>query len=438
LEANPQRLNCPTSRDNIVSSKKQSFSFEKNRKILLDKIFNKRNILCVSNFQRRRHEMKKRIFIVLVVCLAFVLTTWADKPPKDELWKLGESIVVMTHNVYVGGYVDRILDAEDPTLIPFLVAQTFAEMESTNFNYRAEALADEIMRGKPHLVGLQEISTIYRQSPGDYLLGGTQPATDLVFDYLQILRDAIAARGLEYKVAGIIQNFDVEMPMFVGQDPEDPQCYDDVRLIDFDVILARNDVKISAKKEENYTDHINLMGIIPILRGYVAVKAKVGHKNYWVANTHLEPDDPLVKQNQAMELITFLQKKKHPVIVIGDLNAPAPEDPTYQTFLANGYVDAWTRNLVTPKTPGFTNSSNPDPELGPILRDPDRNLDQRIDLILVKSQIGICGYHFIGPVWAYVVGDELEDRIYFEYEDFYPWLWPSDHAGVIALLWIPY
>jgi hypothetical protein len=380
--------------------------------------------------------MKKRIFMVLVVCLAFVLTTWADKPPKDELWKLGESIVVMTQNVYVGGYVDRIVHAEDPNEIPFLVTQTFMEMLSTNFYYRAEAIADEVMKRKPHLVGLQEISTIYRQSPGDAVYGGTTPAEDLIFDYLQILRDAIAARGLEYEIAGLIKNFDVEMPMFVGPDPYDPLCYDDVRLIDFDVILARNDVKISAKKEENYTDHINLMGAIPILRGYVAVKAKVGHKNYWVANTHLEPDDPFVKQNQAMELITFLQKKKHPVIVIGDLNAPASEDATYQTFLENGYVDAWTRNLVTPKTPGFTNSSNPDPELGPILRDPDRILDQRIDLILVKSQIGICGYHFIGPVWAYVVGDELDDMIL--NPDDGTMMWPSDHAGVIALLWIPY
>jgi len=388
--------------------------------------------------------MKMRVFIVLLVCLAFVLTTWADKPPKDELWKLRKmgrnqnSIVVMTRNVYVGGHVDRILEAADPNAIPFLVTETFMEMLSTNFFYRAEALADEIMEGKPHLIGLQEISTIYTQSPGDYLLGGTQPATDLVFDYLQILREALTARELEYEVAGIITNFDVEMPMFVGPDPYNPLDYDDARLIDFDVLLARKDVEIFDVVEQNFADSIKLMGFIPILRGYVAAKIKVGRKMYWVASTHLEPEDPEVKQNQGVELITFLQNKELPIIVLGDLNTPAPTDQTYQTFLANGYVDTWVKNLVKPIIQGNTASSDPDLPLGPILRNPSRILDHRIDLILVKSQTGISGYHSIGPVWSYVVGDELNDRFYFEYDGLYPWLWPSDHAGVIALLRIPY
>ena len=381
--------------------------------------------------------MKKRILIVLLVCTALVITIWGDKPPKDELWNIRQnsndpnSIVVMTRNIYVGGYVDRILHATDPNQIPFLVTETFQEILSTNFYYRAEALADEIMKGKPHLVGLQEISKIYRQTPGDYLLGGLQPATDLVFDYLQILQDAIAARGLEYHVAGIIENFDVEMPMFVGPNPYNPLDYDDARLIDFDVILARKDVKILDVVEKNYWDYINLMGVIPILRGYVAVKAKVGHKKYWVANTHLEPDDPGVKQNQGIELITFLQNKTLPVIVLGDLNTPVPDDPTYQTFLANGYVDTWKRNRVRPRTPGLTSPHHY------LLRNQEIMLNQRIDLILVKSQMGIGGFHhIIGPVWAYVVGDELEDMI-LNPEDG-TMMWPSDHAGVIALLRIPY
>jgi hypothetical protein len=388
--------------------------------------------------------MKMRVFIVLLVCLAFVLTTWADKPTKDELWKLRKmgrnqnSVVVMTRNVYVGGHVDRLLDVTDPNQIPFLVTETFMEMLSTNFYYRAEALADEIMIGKPHLIGLQEISTIYTQSPGDYMVGNPVPATDLVFDYLQILMDALTARELEYEVAGIITNFDVEMPMFVFDEYGNVIGLDDARLIDFDVLLARKDVEIFDVVEQNFTDSIKLLGVIPILRGYVAAKIKVGRKMYWVASTHLEPEDPEVKQNQGIELITFLQDKELPVIVLGDLNTPAPTDQTYQTFLANGYVDTWTRNRVRPIIQDNTASSDPDLPLGPILRNPGRILDQRIDLILVRSQTGVGGYHSIGPVWSYVVGDELKDRYYFEYDGLYPWLWPSDHAGVIALLRIPY
>mgnify|MGYP000635640060 CR=1 FL=1 len=44
---------------------------------------------------------------------------------------------------------------------------------------------------------------------------------------LQILADALAARGLDYTVAGKNQNVDVELPMLVGTSP---LAFDDVRL----------------------------------------------------------------------------------------------------------------------------------------------------------------------------------------------------------------
>ena len=56
---------------------------------------------------------------------------------------------------------------------------------------------------------------------------------------------------------------------------------------------------------------------------------------------------------------------------------------------------------------------------------------------MVRSNVGTNGIHNIGPVFAYVVGDELNDRFYFAYDGLNPWLWPSDHAGVVALLRIP-
>jgi hypothetical protein len=379
--------------------------------------------------------MKKRIFIVLVVCLAFILTTWADKPPKDELWKLRlmgknrNSIVVMTRNMYFGTDVDYVMDAQGELDLLERIAQAVQWFYSTNISERVEAFVDEIARGKPHLVGLQEVAIITLIYPNP------EPPYDLIveeFDFLALLEEALADRNLNYDVVGSIEDVNITMPMPVSFEP---LILGSVQLIDYDVVLARNDVKILDVVEQSYTQFIDFLGN-PILRGYVAVKAKVGRKMYWVASTHLEPDDPNVKQDQAMELITFLQTKNLPVIVLGDLNTPAPLDLTYQTFLANGYVDAWTRNRVRPKTTGNTNCSDPDPDLGPILRDPARILDQRIDLILVKSQLGICGYHYIGPVWAYVVGDEVDDMI--ENPDDGTMMWPSDHAGVIALLRIPY
>jgi hypothetical protein len=362
-----------------------------------------------------------------------VFTTTA-KSDKDELWKLRQlsqdpnSLVVMTRNVYVGGYIDRVIQATNPDEIPFLVAQSFQEVVSTNFYYRAEALADEILRGQPHLIGLQEISTIYRQSPGDYLFGNPFPATELVFDYLQILMDAIAARGLEYEVKGVILNFDIEMPMFVGPDPYDPACYDDVRLLDFDVVLARKDVYVMNIIEQNYSVFISFAGI-PIKRGFIALDAIVGHKIYKFVNTHFESESVDVRRLQAEELMSvYLSGVTLPLIVVGDLNTEATWGITYQDFIADGYIDAWTRNLVQPEIIGLTNPHAWD------LRNTSVNFTKRIDLIMVKSHVGENGIHNIGPVFAYVVGDELADRILFPDGTY---VWPSDHAGVIALLRIP-
>ncbi len=54
---------------------------------------------------------------------------------------------------------------------------------------------------------------------------------------------------------------------------------------------------------------------------------------------------------------------------------------------------------------------------------------------MVKSHVGINGLHNIGPVFACVIGDELDDRILNPNDG--TLLWPSDHAGVVALLRIP-
>ncbi|MDH5385567.1 MAG: hypothetical protein OEY18_12740 [Candidatus Aminicenantes bacterium] len=376
--------------------------------------------------------MKKRIFIGVVVCLALFLTTWADKPPKDELWKLRQlskdpnSIVVMTRNIYVGGNVDRVIEETDPNLIPVRVAETFAEVMSTDFNYRVEALVDEIEKAQPHLIGLQEISLIRYQSPSNF--PALPDATLVLWDYLDILMTALGNRGLDYYVAGIVENADVEVPMIVDFTP--PFAFDDVRLTDYDVVLARGDVITDNVMEKNYAAlYFDPPIIIP--RGYVAVDATVGHKTYRFVNTHLEPFGVGIQQAQAAELLVDLQYETLPIILVGDLNTEAPTGDTYQMLLNNNYVDAWTRNNVRPKIPGYTSNHDAD------LRNEVVDLDERIDLIMVKSHVGMNGIHNIGPVFAYVVGDELGDRFWYEYDGLYPWLWPSDHAGVAALLHIP-
>jgi len=384
--------------------------------------------------------MKQKLLVLLLMGALVFLSAWATpKKSVDELAKLPKiskdpnSLIVMTRNIYVGGNVDRVIEASDPNDIPFLAAMTFQEMLSTNFWVRAEALVDEIARSQPHLIGLQEISLIRYQSPSDAVYGGMIPAEIVIFDYLDILMLALANRSLSYYVVESVKNADVEVPMLVSPPPN--LAFDDIRLTDFDVLLARHDVVTTNVVTKNYLAVLSLPGTpIVIPRGYVSADAKVGHKTYRVVNTHLEPflipGFPNFKLEQALELIADLQDVMLPTIILGDFNTASGE-LVYDVFASYGYIDAWTRNQIQPEIPGYTSGHDSD------LRNDVVDLDRRIDLILVRSNVGVNGIHNIGPVFSWVVGDELEDRIPILFDGIQSLIWPSDHAGIVALLRIP-
>src|SRR2546425_391933 len=72
-------------------------------------------------------------------------------------------ITVMTRNLYIGADVDAVIRAlvsPDPTDdLPALLAAVDV-LRQTDFPTRAEALADEIARARPHVVGLQEVDSL--------------------------------------------------------------------------------------------------------------------------------------------------------------------------------------------------------------------------------------------------------------------------------------
>ena len=339
-----------------------------------------------------------------------------------------DAITVMTRNVYVGANVDCVLAAQDPTEIPVRVAQAFQMLQATNFYERAEALANEVFWTRPHLIGLQEISMIRTQSPGDAIAGGTTPAEDVVYDYLDIFLDALNAKGLHYSVGGGIQNADVEVPMLVNTNP---LAFDDIRLTDYDVVLVRNGVQVSNVLTANYQARL----IVPIgstqieiPRGFIALDATIGSKSYRFVNTHLEPASipeliPL-QLAQAQELAATLQNETKPLIVVGDFNSEATSGQTYQFMVSEDYVDSWTRNLIPFNLNGYTAPHDDD------LLNTHVNFNKRIDLIFVKSNIWRYGKQVIGPVYGIVVGDEYWNRTS-------SGLWPSDHGGVVSRLKIP-
>lgn len=376
--------------------------------------------------------------------LAIFLTSCTEKAPLapgTENTELAETqqflkggngraqVDVMTWNVYVGANVDIVLGATDLLDLSIKVAAAYDTLYLTNFPERAQTIADQIARNKPHLIGLQEISLIQRFSalpPGGTLIEE--------LDYLQILLDALSARGLSYEVANSINNTDIFVPRFVTFGPNGPE-FDFVRLRDSDVILSRHDVQISNPVAVNYIAKLTVPvpGLPPveIPRGYVAVDARVGQKTYRFVNTHLEAFSVLIREPQAMELISALASETLPLIVVGDFNTPAPSsiDPnggmTYQDFVDPnvGYIDIWPHNLVGNEGEGFTAPHDSD------LRNEVINLTRRIDLIFVRNQGTPSGQNEIGPVQAHVMGDEFNERTPLG-------LWPSDHAGVIAKLHI--
>ena len=100
----------------------------------------------------------------------------------------------------------------------------------------------------------------------------------MLYDYLDLLLQALRNQHLRYNVAGIIRNVDVEIPMFWGMDGEIP-VFADIRLTDFDVILVREDVIYTNVFAENYEYGIDLPELgLYIPRGYVAIDAEVHGK----------------------------------------------------------------------------------------------------------------------------------------------------------------
>lgn len=326
----------------------------------------------------------------------------------------GEMPVVMTRNIYIGADIFRVVEA-DPILIVPTIADVYQTVVDTNFTERAEVLADEIFNYQPHLIGLQEVSLLLRQSPGDVFLGNPVPATDVDMDYLEELLAALAARGLSYTVGAEVRNADIELPLITDT------SLDDIRLVDRDVILVREDVPFANVATANFSDNvvINLSGaIINFNRGWTALDATIGGETYRFVNTHLEVgSQPDIQSLQAVELIGLLENESRPIILVGDFNASAEDPPNqaYAPLVAAGYVEIWPNRSVDDNDPGYTCCHEE------TLMNPVSLLDERIDLVFARRG----STTFIEYVEATVVGNNSGMLTA-------SGLWPSDHGGVVA------
>jgi len=355
--------------------------------------------------------MLLKLKIVLLLCIIVFAISGCEKITYTIVPDAPSSnvapLTVMTYNVYVGGSTDNLLTITNLGEVPAAVAALHTQVIAADFPGRAAAIAASIKVSEPHLIGLQEISLIRRQTPGDRLAGGDIPAEEVVLDFLEILMAALQAEGLNYHVAAKVENFDIEMPLFTGTG------IDDVRLTDYDVILAREEVKVSRVMSWNYSTSfvVETLGL-GVPRGYVALDANVAGATYRVVNTHLEAADAAVRVAQAEELVESLRDETLPVILLGDFNTPAPDGTAYQILLDAGYSDVWQLD-----SEGIGNTCCQPGEL----KNAESELSVRIDQIFVRN------LELPASVLTHTVGDKPSERLP-------AGLWPSDHAGVVAHL----
>jgi endonuclease/exonuclease/phosphatase family metal-dependent hydrolase len=335
------------------------------------------------------------------VIAAFALGL-AGRAAADE----GGAVRIMSQNMDEGTDFKELVAARTPQEFVAAVTLTYQNILATRPAERAAAMAREIAKGRPDLVGLQEASIVRT--------GAAAPATTVESDLLQSLLDALKQLGEDYSVVAIVSGLDAEAPSTLGFD---------VRLTTQDAILVREDGRRKHLKLENVrVNHFltNLsvptpIGPITLLRGWASVDVGAGESAFRFVTTHLDIVPP-IQLAQMNELLASVANTRLPVVLAGDFNANAanaadPSFRTYQAAIDAGFADAWLRRRHPDA--GFTCCQAPD------LLNTASSLDQRIDLVLVRGKVHVAR---IG-----LVGNQPEDRTP-------SGLWPSDHAGIAATL----
>jgi endonuclease/exonuclease/phosphatase family metal-dependent hydrolase len=348
---------------------------------------------------RTRRGAKSLIMAVLFAAALSSGPTTSSRAEDDDA-----VVRIMTQNMDEGTDFLALLAATSPGAFVAAVTTTYQGILATNPAERAAAIAGEIARERPDIIGLQEASIVRT--------GKVAPATDVQSDLLQSLLDNLANLGQHYSVAAIIPGLDAEAPSTLGFD---------VRLTTQDAILVRTGLAVANNHAQHYLTNVvapTAVGPITLPRGWASIDVAIEGRAFRFVTTHLDIT-PAIQLAQVKELIPAAGNTNLPVIFSGDFNATAdngldPTFPTYQAIINAGFIEAWPQKRAP--DPGFTCCQAPD------LRNTPSSLNHRIDLILLRGAFGITDIHLIGNK----PGDRTPSG-----------LWPSDHAGVVVTLKLP-
>jgi endonuclease/exonuclease/phosphatase family metal-dependent hydrolase len=309
-----------------------------------------------------------------------------------------QDLKVMTRNVYLGADLIPLAAAPDQAAFEQAAAQRFQTVQNNAFPTRAKALAAEIRKAKPDIVGVQE-ATIWRRGPDGLKDGSATPATQVIYDSSQELRKAL--NGTYKEVVGR-DWFDFEAPTALGYD---------VRVTQRNVILVRKGSKVKVRKtfSGQFKDHFDPptpVGVAHQLRGWVGLDGTLAKKKFRFVSTHLEAYSDAIADKQMHQLLKSsgpLGAKKRQSILVGDYNAD-PADAganAYKTAVKAGFRN----NLPRRKTCCFAED----------LHSTTDQLETWIDHVLVRPKVKV--------LKSGIVGTKQVGGLY-----------PSDHAGITATL----
>lgn len=322
------------------------------------------------------------------------------------------NLIVMTLNVYFGCEFGALFAAGGLPEFVAAVGELWHQAEASDIPARSRRIAHEIAAAKPDLVALQEVVQWSTGTPG---------AMTIKYDFLRLILEALRTEGVFYTPIAITRDLDQVVPLDTNGNL--------MRFKDRDAVLLRVDPPPVVRPYDIQVGTFSqlfqiknpLTGSVPLPRGWIAVDSTIGEAKCRLVTSHVESIDHAIQLAQARELIAELADATLPVIIAGDFNSNANRQPdiedytdTYPALIEAGFTDAWA--AVNPGDLGNTCCHAAD------LRDPVLSLDRRIDLILTRGALT--------PISARLVAADPVARTS-------TGIWPTDHAGIVAILRFP-
>jgi len=341
-----------------------------------------------------------------------------------------EGLRVMQYNLYLGTNFTPIFEAAqsgDQVALLTALVLGYGELQQSSFPARAGKIAAQVGKVRPDVMGIEEVALWSVSEPYD----PTQPPLvpfAVKYDFLQILLDSLAARGLTYAAPAVDTTSDVAVPVPTDFDVQgNPTAFALVRFQDRDAVLVRAGVRYRDPQHGVYAAAapVSIAGQdLAIKNGWSSVLVTREGRTVRFAATHLNAEAGVVNYAQGQELVEVLKQVHDPVVLVGDFNTGpgvgSDFAPTYALFTGARFTDLWP--VAHPHDPGLTNGPLDGvgalDASGVLVPYPTLTFTTRVDLVWLRDRFGRAD-----DVHAAIFGNQQTDRTA-------AGLWPSDHAAV--------